>query len=85
MTKFDYKAFNLRYEKFKKNNLPTPFWDKERQVLEYVFYDKDHYNINSNLTDAQIEASDVNHSKTVTAADYGKLKNVVLGKSTIEQ
>ena len=33
---------------------------------------------NINLTDVQIEASDVNHSKTVTAADYGKLKNVVL-------
>lgn len=52
MTKSNYKTFNLRYEKFKKNNLPTPFWDKERQVLEYVFYDKDDYSINSNLTDA---------------------------------
>ncbi len=44
MADFDYKTFNKRYEKFKKNNLPTPFWDRERQVLEYVFYDKDYCN-----------------------------------------
>lgn len=25
-----------RYDKFKKNNLPTPFWDDERLTLEYV-------------------------------------------------
>ena len=43
---------NYRYEKFKKNNLPTPFWDKERQVLEYVFYDKNDYSICSNLIDS---------------------------------
>ena len=46
------KTFNLRYEKFKKSTLPTPFWDKERQVLEYVFYDKNEYNVCNNLTDA---------------------------------
>ena len=28
--------FNSRYDKFKENNLPTPFWDEERQTLEYV-------------------------------------------------
>ena len=44
MAGFDYKTFNKRYEKFKKNNLPTPFWDRERQVSEYVFYDKDYCN-----------------------------------------
>ncbi len=52
MTKFDYKRFNLRYEKFKKNNLPTPFWDRERQVLEFVFCENDKFNINNNLTDS---------------------------------
>ena len=24
------------YEKFKNNNLPTPFWDEKRKTLEYV-------------------------------------------------
>ena len=52
MSKFDYKTFNLRYEKYKKNNLPTPFWDKERQVLEYVFSDKNHLSICNNVTDS---------------------------------
>ena len=56
MTEFDYKTFNKRYEKFKKNNLPTPFWDRERQVLEYVFYEKgycnDGYNISTTLVDS---------------------------------
>ena len=56
MEKFDYKEFNKRYDKFKKNNLPTPFWDRERQVLEYVFFEKDKYhnelNISNNLTDS---------------------------------
>lgn len=36
--KFDYEEFNKRYDKFKKNNLPTPFWDEERQTLEYVYF-----------------------------------------------
>lgn len=56
MKKFDYKEFNKRYNKFRKNNLPTPFWDKERQVLEYVFYEKDNFydgfNISNNITDS---------------------------------
>lgn len=56
MKKFDYKEFNKRYDKFKKNNLPTPFWDRERQVLEYVFYEKDSFydelNISDNLIDS---------------------------------
>lgn len=56
MTEFDYKTFNKRYDKFKKNNLPTPFWDRERQVFEYVFYEKNNrnegYNICNNLTDS---------------------------------
>lgn len=39
MDKFDYETFNKRYDKFKNNNLPTPFFDEERQTLEYVYFD----------------------------------------------
>lgn len=37
MTRKEYKEFMKRYEKFRKNNLPTLFWDKERQTWEYVY------------------------------------------------
>ena len=30
--------FDKRYDIFKKNNLPTPFWDDERKVSEYVYF-----------------------------------------------
>ena len=30
--------FNKRYDSFKKNNLPTPFLDHERETLEYVLF-----------------------------------------------
>lgn len=39
MNKKKYKEFVKKYDKFKKNNLPTRFWDDERQTLEYVHYD----------------------------------------------
>jgi len=41
LTKYGRKMleFNKRYDKFKKNNLPTPFWDEERQTFEYVYFD----------------------------------------------
>lgn len=39
MEKIDYREFEKRYDKFKKNNLPKSFWDEERQTLEYVYYD----------------------------------------------
>ena len=55
MTKFDYQTFNKRYEKFKKNTLPTPFWDRERQVLEYVCYEKEQLNVYSSLTDSFLD------------------------------
>ncbi len=38
MKKKKYKEFLKRYDKFQKNNLPTPFWDDERQTLEYVHF-----------------------------------------------
>ena len=31
--------FYKRFEKFKDHSLPTPVWDEERKVLEYVYYD----------------------------------------------
>ena len=39
MEEFDYKSFTKRYHKFKDCNLPVPFWDEERQVKEYVYYE----------------------------------------------
>ncbi len=39
MDKINYREFEKRYDKFKKNNLPKSFWDEERQTLEYVYYD----------------------------------------------
>ena len=60
MTDKEYQKFNRRYNKFINNNLPTPFWDDERQVKEYVYFynDKSLTNnnskleVNQNLTDA---------------------------------
>ena len=63
MNKREYKKFCKRYDKFINNNLPTPFWDDERQVQEYVYFyngksffnmeiAKDELNVYSNLSDA---------------------------------
>jgi len=63
MNEIEYKEFIKRYDKFKKNNLPTPFWDEERQTLEYVYFyngksifnskeAKNELEINSSLTEA---------------------------------
>lgn len=41
MNKKQIKEFLKRYDKFKKNNLPTPFWDDERQIFEYVSFDSE--------------------------------------------
>lgn len=38
MNEIEYKEFIKRYDKFKNNNLPTPFWDEERQTLEYIYF-----------------------------------------------
>lgn len=64
MNKKEYQKFYKRYDKFKKNNLPTPFWDDERQVFEYVYDDEfviengaysNQIKIFNNLTDALSE------------------------------
>lgn len=38
MKEREFIEFQKRYEKFQKNNLPTPFFDDERQTFEYVYY-----------------------------------------------
>ena len=60
MKEHKFIEFQKRYEKFKKNNLPTPFFDEERQTFEYVYYSNDFFNydsskfpeVNCMLTDA---------------------------------
>ena len=47
MKKHEFIEFEKRYEKFKKNNLPTPFFDDERQTFEYVYYSNHIFNKNS--------------------------------------
>ena len=44
--------FYDRYNKFSKNNLPTPYWDDERHTLEYVYYCDGEAQIFNNITDA---------------------------------
>lgn len=51
MDEFEYKDFIKRYDRFKKNNLPTPFWDEERQTLEYAYF----YHIRLNLNNEELE------------------------------
>lgn len=47
MKKHELIEFEKRYEKFKKNNLPTPFFDDERQTFEYVYYFNSFFNNDS--------------------------------------
>ena len=92
MKKFEYNEFVKRYNKFKKNNLPTPFWDSERQTLEYVYFDskKENYNLNvySKLSDALGDITSVGFYYSFTSKhiieekDNGKLiKKTVVGHS----
>lgn len=60
MNKNEYNKFIKRYDKFKNNNLPTPFWDDERQMLEYVYrnennrikINEDNIYVSRNIVDA---------------------------------
>lgn len=49
MKKKEVENFVKRYDKFKKCNMPTPFFDDERQTLEYVYFDDDNLIVNSSL------------------------------------
>jgi len=46
------EEFIKRYDKFKDNNLPTPFWDEERQTLEYVYFNNNELDVNYSLTES---------------------------------
>lgn len=54
MNEAEYEEFKKRYDKFKKNNLPTPFFDETRQTEEYVYFEKsqNQLEINNSLTEA---------------------------------
>lgn len=78
MKKSQYKEFMKRYDKFQKNNLPTPFWDDERLTLEYVnignrktIYDFDNVDnkmeIYNSLTDALENIADLGFYYSFTA------------------
>lgn len=42
--------FYDRYNKFSKNNLPTPYWDNERHTLEYVYFADGEAQVFDNIT-----------------------------------
>ena len=47
----DYENFRKRYDKFKKYNLPTPFFDDERQTREYIWFNNSNDNeLKENVT-----------------------------------
>ena len=49
MKKKDVEKFVKRYDKFKKCNMPVPFFDDERQTLEYVYFDDDNLEVSNTL------------------------------------
>ena len=38
------------YDKYKKNNLPTPYWNEEREIKEYVYFDNDNLQVYDELS-----------------------------------
>ena len=52
MNKKKIKEFEKKYDKFKDNNLPTSFWDEERQTKEYVYFNDNKLIINPSLFEA---------------------------------
>lgn len=62
MKDVDLKKFMKRYDGFKQYNLPVPFFDEERQVLEYVYYD-------DNSIASQIEENPLYDNKLMIDAD----------------
>lgn len=52
MNEIEYKEFIKRYDEFRENNLPTPFWDEERQVLEYVYFYNKQLKVTPKLSEA---------------------------------
>ena len=72
MNSAEEKKFMKRYEKFKSNNLPTPFWDDERHTLEYIHYNTELsywlYMFNTNTSD-DISRLSVNYNLVDALAD----------------
>lgn len=54
MSEEEYKTFCKKYDKFKKNNLPTPFWNEISQTYEYVYFYN--YNYNSSLDNNEVKS-----------------------------
>ncbi len=76
-----------KYKKFENNNLPTPFWNKERAVLEYVYNDEGEMKICDSLSSAIEDITyygfyysyNIRH-KTIQLLDDGTYKEeVVIG------
>lgn len=53
----EYELFSKRYDKFIKYNLPYPFYDIERQTLEYVYKTRD-YDLENKKHDEYVQVSD---------------------------
>ena len=98
MNKKELETFLKRYDKYKNNNLPTPFWDDERFTLEYVYRDdniigdsKTKIRINYNLTEAlgEIAVSGFYYpfqSKILETSFEGekRIEKEIIGESTLE-
>ena len=96
MTDEEYKKFIKRYDKFEKNNLPTPFWDEERQTFEYVYFyngksilndkaAKNELEINSSLSEAlgEIAFTGFYYSFTARCVIKMKEKGKIIQKSVV--
>lgn len=75
-----------QYDKFKKNNLPTPYWNEERQIKEYVYFDNENIQVYDELSYAleDITLAGLYYpfiDKHVEGVLKGKkwIKNVVVG------
>ena len=82
MNKKELENFKKRYDKYKNNNLPTPFWDDERFTLEYVYkYDnfigKDGINSNTAVDYSLTEAL----GKIAVAGFYYSFQSKILKTS----
>ena len=44
------KTINPIYDKYKKNNLPTPYWNEDRQIKEYIYFDNENIQVYDELS-----------------------------------
>ena len=57
MGNIDNDKLNKKYDKYKKNNLPTPNWNDERKIMEYVWFKDDNLQLSDELSYALEEIS----------------------------